>query len=351
MPSSIDELKKTKELLLENELFLDNFKDELDNSITSKTQEVSKLEGVNKVIAELQQRLSNINITIQETETKISDINRMRSEVIELKNRRVNLYSDIMRKMSTLRLFLQEAIDKFENGRDEILNKLQFVASVDMKSKDKYIQTLTSKLDNRKHSEDQIRDIFSEIFDSMETLMNGKEDRNNDEMYLSISRKVNQETANLNLKASISKTDYNNSIFHCFFGLIVNISFDTKSIDNLSMGERAIVLLKILLALDDTPLLIDQPEEHLDNRFIYDELKESFRSAKKRRQIIIATHNANLVINTDSEQIIIAKPDNGTIKYICGTIEDLSIREDITHILEGGEDAFKKREEKYGYKF
>jgi predicted ATPase len=60
------------------------------------------------------------------------------------------------------------------------------------------------------------------------------------------------------------------------------------------MGERAVVLLKILLALDDKPLLIDQPEEYLDNRYIFDELVPAFRSAKKRRQIIIATHNANL---------------------------------------------------------
>ena len=106
-----------------------------------------------------------------------------------------------------------------------------------------------------------------------------------------------------------------------------------------------------MLSLDDKPLLIDQPEEHLDNRFIFKELVPAFRSAKKKRQIIIATHNANLVVNTDAEQIIIAEPSEGVIKYTCGAIEDLTVREKITQLLEGGELAFKKREEKYGYKF
>jgi predicted ATPase len=106
-----------------------------------------------------------------------------------------------------------------------------------------------------------------------------------------------------------------------------------------------------LLSLDDKPLLIDQPEEHLDNRFIFNELVPAFRSAKRRRQILIATHNANLVVNTDAEQIIVAESDAGLIKYSCGAIEDSNIRDKITQLLEGGELAFKKREEKYGYKF
>jgi predicted ATPase len=153
------------------------------------------------------------------------------------------------------------------------------------------------------------------------------------------------------LKKSVTKSDYFNTVFQRFFDLGVEISFNNKSIDNLSMGERAIVLLKILLALDDKPLLIDQPEEHLDNRFIFNELVPAFRSAKRRRQIIIATHNANLVVNTDAEQIIIAEQSEGEIKYSCGAIEDLELRLKITQLLEGGELAFKKREEKYGYKF
>lgn len=113
------------------------------------------------------------------------------------------------------------------------------------------------------------------------------------------------------------------------------------------MGERAVVLLKIVLSLGDKPLLIDQPEEHLDNRYVYSELVPTIRDIRKKRQVIIATHNANLVVNTDAEQIIVADYSDGIIHYTSGALEDIEIRESIKSILEGGDEAFKKREQKY----
>ena len=100
-----------------------------------------------------------------------------------------------------------------------------------------------------------------------------------------------------------------------------------------------------------TFLLIDQPEEHLDNRFVFDDLVPAFREAKTKRQILIATHNANLVVNTDAEQIVIADNTAGVLSYKTGTLEDLAIRDAIKAILEGGDEAFKKREQRYGYLF
>ena len=232
---------------------------------------------------------------------------------------------------------------------------MKFVAFIDMRGKSEYIQQIADKLDNRAHSQDDINRTFSEIFDSMESLMNADnksaDNSSNDDGYILVSQQIENKIKDLRLKRSTTMSDYFNTVFRRFFDLGVEISFNDKSIDSLSMGERAIVLLKILLALDDKPLLIDQPEEHLDNRFIFNELVPAFRSAKKRRQIIIATHNANLVVNTDAEQIIVAESLEGTIRYSCGAIEDLDIRHKITQLLEGGESAFKKREEKYGYRF
>lgn len=131
-----------------------------------------------------------------------------------------------------------------------------------------------------------------------------------------------------------------------------NVNYDGIDIRKLSPGTRGIVLLLLYLSLDDSdtrPLIIDQPEENLDPKSIYDDLVGLFLSAKSRRQIIIVTHNANLVINTDADQIIIAEsgvssagalPD---IKYISGGLEEESIRMAVCNILEGGEDAFKDR--------
>jgi predicted ATPase len=81
-------------------------------------------------------------------------------------------------------------------------------------------------------------------------------------------------------------------------------------IRKLSPGTRGIVLLLLYLALDESdsrPLVIDQPEENLDPKSVFDELVPLFIDAKARRQVIMATYNANLVINTDADQIIIAE--------------------------------------------
>lgn len=87
------------------------------------------------------------------------------------------------------------------------------------------------------------------------------------------------------------------------------IAYDGVDIRKLSPGTRGIVLLLLYLALDDTddrPLIIDQPEENLDPKSVFDELVSLFIAAKSKRQVIMVTHNANLVINTDADQIIIA---------------------------------------------
>jgi hypothetical protein len=130
------------------------------------------------------------------------------------------------------------------------------------------------------------------------------------------------------------------------------ISYDGVDIRNLSPGTRGIVLLLLYLALDDAddrPLIIDQPEENLDPKSVFDELVPLFITAKTKRQVIMVTHNANLVINTDADQIIIADatahPAHGlpVINYVAGGLEDATIRKAVCDILEGGEDAFRER--------
>jgi AAA domain, putative AbiEii toxin, Type IV TA system len=131
-----------------------------------------------------------------------------------------------------------------------------------------------------------------------------------------------------------------------------SIQYDDVEIEQLSPGTRGIVLLFLYLSIDrddDRPLIIDQPEENLDPKSVFDELVNRFRDAKMRRQIIIVTHNANLVVNADADQIIVAKaahhkkgglPD---ISYVSGGLENSEIRKHVCEILEGGEAAFVER--------
>lgn len=130
------------------------------------------------------------------------------------------------------------------------------------------------------------------------------------------------------------------------------LQYDGVDIEQLSPGTRGIVLLLLYLAIDaedDRPLIIDQPEENLDPQSIYQELVHRFRDAKKRRQIIIVTHNANLVVTTDADQVIVAQCGSHRpgqlplITYESGSLENPLIRQHVCNILEGGERAFKER--------
>lgn len=130
------------------------------------------------------------------------------------------------------------------------------------------------------------------------------------------------------------------------------IDHDGVDIRKLSPGTRGIVLLLLYLALDDTdnrPLVIDQPEENLDPKSVFDELVSLFVDAKAHRQVIMVTHNANLVINTDADQVIIAEsgphPHGALppITYRSGGLESAEIRKAVCDILEGGEGAFQER--------
>lgn len=130
------------------------------------------------------------------------------------------------------------------------------------------------------------------------------------------------------------------------------ICYDGVDIRKLSPGTRGIVLLLLYLALDDSddrPLIIDQPEENLDPKSVFDELVALFVAAKTKRQVIMVTHNANLVINTDADQIIVASagphPSGGLppITYVAGGLESADIRKSVCDILEGGEAAFRER--------
>ncbi|MDN4592139.1 phosphotransferase [Xenophilus aerolatus] len=130
------------------------------------------------------------------------------------------------------------------------------------------------------------------------------------------------------------------------------IRYDGADIRKLSPGTRGIVLLLLYLALDeadDRPLIIDQPEENLDPKSVNDELVPLFLQARSKRQVIIVTHNANLVINTDADQIIVANATHSSggalpqFSYVTGGLEDAGIRKQVCDILEGGDVAFRER--------
>ncbi|MHA1733723.1 MAG: TrlF family AAA-like ATPase [Promethearchaeota archaeon] len=127
--------------------------------------------------------------------------------------------------------------------------------------------------------------------------------------------------------------------------------FSSKEIKALSIGERGSLFLRLKLATApfSTPLIFDQPEDDLDNDFIMSELVPLIKDIKVHRQVIVATHNANLVVNAGAELIISAQNSGETLTYQCGGIESQSIKDSVCNVLEGGEEALKLRYAKYGF--
>jgi type III restriction enzyme len=125
------------------------------------------------------------------------------------------------------------------------------------------------------------------------------------------------------------------------------------SFSSASAGQQATALLRILLAQSGMPLIVDQPEEDLDSQVIQEVVEQIWQS-KQGRQLIFASHNANLVVNGDAELVVAcdyrkAGDQSGGRVKLEGAIDVPAMRDEITRVMEGGEKAFRLRKEKYGF--
>lgn len=173
-------------------------------------------------------------------------------------------------------------------------------------------------------------------------------------------------------KATINRNIIEELLTTSFFDIQYNIQYQDDNLREMSEGKIAFVILRLLLDFsnNDFPILIDQPEDDLDNRAIYEELVTYLRNKKVNRQIILVTHNPNIVVGADAEEVIVANqqgnnslnPDRVKFAYYSGALEDSfnndkdsvllskGIREHVCELLEGGTEAFRLREKKYQFK-
>lgn len=133
--------------------------------------------------------------------------------------------------------------------------------------------------------------------------------------------------------------------------IALNVNGQFKKVENLSKGQQCTAILNILLLDNKDPLIVDQPEDNLDNSFIANNLVETIRNNKIKRQYMFATHNANIPVFGDAELIIAMIEINGQgliARNGMGSIDSEYVRQHVIQILEGGPEAFRMREEKYG---
>jgi len=121
-----------------------------------------------------------------------------------------------------------------------------------------------------------------------------------------------------------------------------------KPLSTASAGQKTAAILTFLLSFGDIPLLLDQPEDDLDNRLVYDLVVKGLKKAKEKRQIIVVTHNANIPVNCDAEYILSMDSTTTDIKVLhSGTVENSAIKKEICDVMEGSEKAFQLRSERY----
>lgn len=121
-----------------------------------------------------------------------------------------------------------------------------------------------------------------------------------------------------------------------------------KSLSTASAGQKTTAILTFILSYGKLPLILDQPEDDLDNRLVYELIVDRLKQAKEKRQLIVVTHNANVPVNGDAEYIISMDTESKTLKVLhTGTVEQVSIKREICDVMEGGELAFEMRSKRY----
>ncbi|WP_379964185.1 TrlF family AAA-like ATPase [Epilithonimonas sp. UC225_85] len=377
--NAINENDKVKNLVTKDEN--DNFQIIDDNIISLKFKEINEKISELKVklspltnLFENQKLVSGYQKSISEEKIKLSEIEQIEKEIENInktsKNRKDKIFKDIRDNRKLYDNLLADLLPRIGEIKEEdtelkIEDKIYFnfpkyresILGISHGNSKTYSNFKIYSEENKAlinyDFENYISDLEN-VFDSIE---------NNDYKLLK----------DISKQYAITKV-----LEQRFFFDHWDITYKSDTIHNMSTGKASLVLLKVMIKLSDVkgPILIDQPEDNLDNRSVTNELIEYLKEKKKERQIILVTHNANIVVNADAENIIIANQKGQSdddklgssylFDYISGALEDIEpiskdkdekdllksmgIREHITQIVEGGKEAFKKREEKYGFK-
>lgn len=121
-----------------------------------------------------------------------------------------------------------------------------------------------------------------------------------------------------------------------------------KPLSTASAGQKTTAILTFILSQGNIPLLLDQPEDDLDNRLVYELIVDRLKQAKEYRQIIVVTHNANIPVNGDAEYILSMNSESKKLSVFCsGTVEQPVIKKEICDVMEGSEQAFDMRSRRY----
>lgn len=328
---------------------------------------VAKDEVSRNRLLDLQKQISERTATAERLAKEIRNLDdRVIKTLEKQKTKQVELYLDVFKALSSDEAGLKELYAPMQDAIDKLGDEMQFSVSVgyliDAKS---WLDRATRFFDGRRSGVEAKRQEMERIVETRlvpawkigdtSTIKTAFE-----ELLAYVDIPTFPDKFGTSKLSRVELYDWIFSVEH--IELSYKIRYSGTELEYLSPGTRGIALLVLYLLMDEDdtrPLIIDQPEGNLDNASVYKQLVPYLRKAKKRRQIILITHNPNLVVATDAEQIIIATAERPKtqpfprIRYDSGSLEhsvsgtDLGIREAVCLLLEGGEDAFKARESRY----
>ncbi|HEX6981290.1 MAG TPA: hypothetical protein VF181_00880 [Balneolaceae bacterium] len=361
---------------------------EINQLVEKKEKEYSKdwKESVGKKISSLKEKLSTER---KKLETDKSDIDSLSAKVKDRKAlaQKTNELDEERKREDLIKKLNKEREEIAENIKSITGKLAEFVShfySIMIKAKDHVdLESFDEEL------QFDILTVFSKsAFQSrfVEQFFDGRKLRGEEwdfltqfefkskEEYRGFVKKIINQTISgkLPIRGNIEKQEVLDSFLRNWFSHDYQVVYQGDELEDMSPGKKSFVLLRLLIDLDHSkcPILIDQPEDDLDNRSIYTQVVNFLREKKKERQIIIVTHNPNLVLGADAELIIVANQEgNDTqnrkyhFEYVSGSIEftkkqndDIDevlykrgVQEHICEILEGGEEAFNKRKNKYSF--
>ncbi|WP_033739908.1 TrlF family AAA-like ATPase [Helicobacter pylori] len=303
--------------------------------------------------------IGNANYHLADIETNIADLER-----------------EIKETISKIKSFSYENIDKnieeFKNQINEELGKINSVFKKISKNHKEEVKLITIEY---RLNEDVFEDVFEEFNKLVDKGFNIQRHQSKIKEYLKgieLKDVIGVQHADFienlydqieNKKAAFYETIkdiFDREIHFQIYRLLVlkhlrnvekykifEVRYDKRVLRETSFGQRCTAVLVILLSLGNNPIIIDEPEAHLDSALIAKYLVTLIKKRKQERQIIFATHNANFVLNADAELIIQLKNEDNKIVVRFFMIESDEYREDLLK-LEGGKEAFKNREKKYG---
>lgn len=299
-----------------------------------------KEEAVNKINEELLYISDGIMIDLQPLYEKRQNIT---ASIFNEKKKVIELYNKF-----------KKPVDEFLRDKADLLSEYSISIRSGLVINEMFQEEVFSYINKQKKN--AFRDDNYQLTKTVDALA----EMDDIEQYIAIPNKIIKKMKdydNENIVSSQLKDNKWLEFYNYLFGLqyIQNkyeLVSDNKTLEKLSPGERGALLLIFYLLLDlrDIPLVIDQPEDNLDNQSVASILVPFIQAAKKRRQIILVTHNPNLAVVADSDQIVhvkINKEERNLVEVKSGGIENTEINDSIVTILEGTMLSFRKRDEKY----